>query len=179
MAIMKKHPLLQVDLTSTIRWTAKEKRELDLWLERSSMVWVKLLAAGILPTRSFKQVRTFHLSILVCGNARIKKLNQDFRKKDKVTDVLSFPEHENLRKAKILTSEEIFLGDLAICHPPTSKQAKEFSIGYWDEFVHLLFHGLLHLIGYDHEVSSSEEVLMQRWESEAIRLLSETKKRDR
>ena len=70
----------------------------------------------------------------------------------------------------------VFLGDLAISVPTARRQAKEFNISVWDEFIHLYFHGLLHLMGYDHDISAIEEKLMQKWEDKALTLLSAKKK---
>ncbi|HXH32523.1 MAG TPA: rRNA maturation RNase YbeY [Bacteriovoracaceae bacterium] len=177
--MMKKHPLLKVELTSTVKWSARDTAEFRRWLQLSSVVWTKLLKQGLLPAAQFSHVKVFHLSVLVCGDQRMRNLNSEFRNKNSVTDVLSFPEHQDLRHTKLAVGPAVLLGDLAICHPQAKKQAKEFSIGYWDEFIHLLFHGIIHLVGYDHELSRKEERLMEKWEGEAIRLLSEAKKRGR
>src|SRR5690606_12682401 len=112
---------------------------------------------------SVKKPKVLHVSLLICGEAKIKELNREYRGKDKVTDVLSFPAHEDLRKSRLET-DELFLGDLAICHQQTKRQAREFKIGYFDEFIHLFFHGVIHLMGYDHEISLKEEKLMEKWE---------------
>jgi probable rRNA maturation factor len=56
------------------------------------------------------------------------------------------------------------------------QQAKQFNISYMDEFIHLFFHGLIHLMGYDHEISEEEERLMQLWEKLALDNFSKKKK---
>jgi probable rRNA maturation factor len=93
-----------------------------------------------------------------------------------VTDVLSFATYENLRK-KTVQEDRLFLGDLAICHTQTKRQAAKFGISYFDEFIHLFFHGVIHLMGYDHEISMNEERMMQKWEDEALKRFSDYKKR--
>ncbi len=174
MALMKKHPLLKVDFLATVRWSAQDQKHLLRWLDLSGEVLADLTRRGLLPSAALKDLKVIHVSLLLCGDARMRRLNRDFRKKDKVTDVLSFPSHGNLRSSTS-SGEEIFLGDLAICHPQILRQANEFSIGYWDEFVHLFFHGLFHLLGYDHEASRKEELVMQEWEDRAIELLGKKK----
>lgn len=178
MAIMKKH-FLNVDFDSSIKLTPAEKKKLELWLSWASpVVETLLLKQDIIP--KLKGVKCLRVSLLLCGEAKIKKLNSEYRQKDYVTDVLSFPSSENLRKslkdAEIFDGE-IFVGDLAICHQKTKKQAKEFGITYMDEFIHLFFHGLIHLMGYDHEISLKEEKLMEEWEKKALDLFSKTKNR--
>lgn len=169
---MKKHPFLSVDYHSTVRLTPAEKRQLDKWLGLAGNVLEQLFRKKIIPAPKTKGIQ---VSLLICGDSRIRELNKQHRNKDKVTDVLSFPAHEDLRINK--TSEtQLFLGDLAICHQQTKRQAKKFKIGYMDEFIHLFFHGVIHLLGYDHEISEEEEKLMQKWEEEALKKFSEQKK---
>lgn len=170
---MKKHPFLSVDYVSTVKLTPSEQRQLKLWLSLAGEVARDLMEKKIIPV---KGVTSLEVSLLVCGNARIRELNREHRQKDKVTDVLSFPAYEDLRKNKS-SIPTLFLGDLAICHQQTKKQAKEFDITYWDEFIHLFFHGLIHLMGYDHEISLKEEKLMEKWEKSALEKFSELKRR--
>jgi probable rRNA maturation factor len=141
-------------------------------MDLAAEVFSELLRSKIIPTRPAQR---FEVSLLICGDKKIRRLNKEFRNKDKATDVLSFPSQEGLRKNH--TDEDVvFLGDLAISIPTARRQAKEFNISVWDEFIHLYFHGLLHLIGYDHDISAAEEKLMQKWEDQALDLLSAKKK---
>lgn len=175
MRSMKKHPFLVVDYHSTVKLTASEERQIKKWLRVSGQVVEKLIKDKIIPS---KKLTSLEVSLMICGDGRIKELNRQYRQKDKVTDVLSFPAHEDLRK-NIYQFENLFLGDLAICHAQTRRQAKEFKITYMDEFIHLFFHGLIHLMGYDHEISSKEEKLMQEWENRALEEFSKAKKKAR
>lgn len=169
---MKKHPFLQIDYHSTVKLTAAEERQLKKWLPMASEVMEHLFKKKIIPTKKVKQVQ---VSLLICGDSRIRELNRNYRQKDKVTDVLSFPAHEDLRKT-IYGEQHLFLGDLAICHAQTKRQAKKFNITYMDEFIHLMFHGVIHLLGYDHEISLEEEKLMEKWEEIALKKFSLIKK---
>lgn len=171
---MKKHSFLRVEYHATVKLSAAEKKQLAIWMNRASEVVEYLMKKGLLPKPKFQSVKTIQVSLLICGEARIRDLNREYRQKDKVTDVLSFPAHEDLRSSSY-KGPELFLGDMAICHQVTKRQAKEFKIGYWDEFIHLFFHGLIHLMGYDHEISLKEERLMQKWEKVALDKLSEIK----
>ena len=86
-----------------------------------------------------------YLTLLLSNNKKIKVLNQKFRKKNKHTDVLSFP----LEK-KILNKKEFYLGDIIISfnymNDPKSLTNKEFT----EKTVKIFIHGFLHLLGYDH-----------------------------
>lgn len=169
---MKKHPFLTVDYQATVKLTPTELRQMDQWLYMAGDVLEFLIKKKIIPIKKLKEL---HVSLLICGDSRIKELNRYHRNKDKVTDVLSFPAHENLRTSTY-SGPHLFLGDLAICHPQTKRQAKKFNIRYMDEFIHLFFHGVIHLMGYDHEISEKEEKLMQEWEEVALKKFSEIKK---
>lgn len=168
---MKRHQFLLVDWHSSVKLTSVQQQKLKTWLNLASIVTEQLVQKGLV----LGKVNSLSVSLLICGEKRIRQLNREHRQKDKVTDVLSFPAHEDLRKKK--AQGEIFLGDLAICFPQARRQARKFKIGEWDEFIHLFYHGLLHLAGYDHEVSAKEEKVMQDWEDLALELSSRMKKK--
>jgi probable rRNA maturation factor len=169
---MKKHPFLRLDYHFTVKLSSVEMKKLELWLSMAGDVLDYLFKKKIIPG---KRPKTLHISLIICGDARIKELNRRYRNKDKVTDVLSFPAHEDLRKVGARQAE-LFLGDLAICHQQTKRQAKEFEIGYFDEFIHLFFHGAIHLLGYDHEINLAEEKMMLGWEKKALEHFSQIKR---
>lgn len=88
------------------------------------------------------------VDVLLTTDATIKRLNRDFRGKNKATDVLSFP-----------TPDEIFeqhSGDLAISLDTAARQARSFGHSLGEEVRVLMLHGLLHLSGMDHEVDRGE-----------------------
>ncbi len=119
----------------------------------------------------FKGVKEVSLVLTLCGRAKIKTLNREYRAKDKVTDVLSFGVHENLRPdlgpfPKNLPVLE--LGDIFICREVAKSQAKEFQISYEMEVIHQLVHGFLHLLGFDHEISLKEEKVMEKEEAKLV-----------
>ena len=89
-------------------------------------------------------------TLLLSGNKEIKKLNKKFRKKNKSTDVLSFPFYKKKDlKAKLKNEKEIYLGDIIINlnKIKNKKNKKMFKL----EFNKLWIHGLVHLFGYDHK----------------------------
>ena len=89
-------------------------------------------------------------TLLLSGNKEIKKLNKKFRKKNKSTDVLSFPFYKKKDlKTKLKNEREIYLGDIIINlnKIKNKKNKKMFKL----EFNKLWIHGLVHLFGYDHK----------------------------
>jgi probable rRNA maturation factor len=85
--------------------------------------------------------------VLLTGDATLRRLNRQFRGKDKVTDVLSFPAAE---------SGAGVAGDLAISLETAARQAARFGHSLRDEVRVLLLHGVLHLAGFDHETDAGE-----------------------
>ena len=114
----------------------------------------------------FKGISQLEMSLTLCGKKRIQSLNRIHRKKDKTTDVLSFPVHDLYLKKKLLGY--IGLGDIFICLDVAQSQAKEFNISVREEIIHLFVHGFLHLLGYDHEISKKEEKKMFALERKLI-----------
>ncbi|MFL5785737.1 MAG: rRNA maturation RNase YbeY [Bacteriovoracaceae bacterium] len=167
-----KKPILETEFRSTARLSPRDMKRVSFYLGLASSAFEELLKELMIPSRPGQ---TYQVSLLICGDNRIRILNRDYRNKDRPTDVLSFPSHENLRKISP-AGDEVFLGDLAISVPTTRRQAKKFKISVFDEFIHLYFHGLLHLLGYDHEISEEEEKIMQKWEDRALDLISDKKK---
>ncbi|MGL4676536.1 MAG: rRNA maturation RNase YbeY [Brevinema sp.] len=94
-------------------------------------------------------------SILICDNNFITHLNKVYRNKESATDVLSFVYDD---------SEFIFpnspLGDIIISSEKALSQAEEFQVSYEEEFSRLTIHGMLHLLGYDHELGEQEHQKM-------------------
>lgn len=93
------------------------------------------------------------MSVSVVSDAEIRRLNRDYRGKDKVTDVLSFA----LPPTPATGAEPTQLGDLFICLPQVRRQAKRFDRSVADEFALMVVHGTLHLLGHDHETLSQEK----------------------
>lgn len=111
------------------------------------------------------------LGLSFCGKAKIRGLNREYRNKDKATDVLSFPMTVNLRHGipvDVKFSKTLGLGDIVICREVAISQAKRFNISIESEITHLAIHGLLHLCGYDHELSDREEKVMEGWEKRLL-----------
>ncbi|HEV8268092.1 MAG TPA: rRNA maturation RNase YbeY [Thermoanaerobaculia bacterium] len=100
------------------------------------------------------------LSVLFCGDARMRTLNRDFRKKDKPTDVLSFPSGDAFASGNGVDGRS--LGDLAIDVPYAARKARELGHPLERELKILLVHGILHLLGHDHETDDGTMFRLQR-----------------
>jgi probable rRNA maturation factor len=90
------------------------------------------------------------LSIVLVSDAQIRRLNKLYRNKDKPTDVLSFPIGEKVEGWLIL-------GDIVISVDTARRQAQGLGYSLEEELKRLLVHGLVHLLGYDHELGGEEE----------------------
>ena len=91
------------------------------------------------------------VSISFVDKDEIQTLNRDYRNKDTATDVLSFPVNNELAMGP-----SISLGDIAICIEIAQKQAEEYGHSQERELAFLVVHGMLHLLGYDHETPEDE-----------------------
>ena len=105
------------------------------------------------------------LSLVLIGNTEMQKLNAKYRSKAYPTDVLSFPMDEGLPPANQL------LGDVIISVEKARQQAKERGRSRDEELVTLLIHGIVHLLGYDHERSAQDARAMKRLENKIYRKL--------
>ena len=103
------------------------------------------------------------LSIVLTNDDEIKKLNEDWRKKDNATNVLSFPAIE----ISVGEAPGPMLGDIVLAIETIEREARESAISFLDHLTHLIVHGLLHLLGYDHENDTDAEQ-MEALETEIL-----------
>lgn len=109
------------------------------------------------------------LSLLLVDNEYIKELNFMYRGKDEATDVLSFAMNElGEEEPELEELDDInMLGDIVISVEQAWHQSQEYGHSLERELGYLLVHGLLHLLGYDHE-SEREQKLMREWEEKIM-----------
>jgi probable rRNA maturation factor len=101
------------------------------------------------------------LSVMIVDDAAIRALNRDFRGKDRATDVLSFSQLEEARRsvpkpANVDARARVLLGDVVISIDTALAQARRAGISPRQRLATLLVHGMLHLVGYDHERSRAD-----------------------
>ncbi|XP_076881505.1 endoribonuclease YBEY, chloroplastic-like [Bidens hawaiensis] len=109
------------------------------------------------------QYESFELSILLCNDDFIRELNKDWRNSDYATDVLSMSQHVPELKLPML-----MLGDIVISVETAARQAEERGHTLLDEIRILMVHGLLHLMGFDHELSDEAEAEMEKEEERLL-----------
>lgn len=111
------------------------------------------------------------LSLEIIGDRRMQRLNREYRKRDRTTDVLAFPTREVIMP-KGLTCQTSLLGDVVISLPTAIRQARAVGRSIDDELAILLVHGVLHLCGYDHERNVREAERMARRERAVLRRIA-------
>ncbi len=104
----------------------------------------------------------WEVSLLGCDDARIAVLNGDFREKTQPTNVLSWPSAERAKPGKLPDPPDgdAELGDIAIAYDACEREAESGGKPLNDHVAHLIVHGVLHLLGYDH-VNDSDADLME------------------
>ena len=99
--------------------------------------------------RKFRFVnKKVYLTLLLSNNKKIKFLNKKFRKKNKATDILSFPFFDKKNLKKKMKSKKFYLGDIIISHEEFLKKNKN---NYTNSFKKIFIHGFLHLLSFDHK----------------------------
>ncbi|WP_196260441.1 rRNA maturation RNase YbeY [Pelagibacterium limicola] len=101
------------------------------------------------------------ISVLLTDDAHQRALNREWRGKDKTTNVLSFPQ--------VAPDDPLegLLGDISLAHETLVQEAAALSKPFEDHFVHLLVHGMLHVLGFDHE-KRSEALVMEKHETDIM-----------
>jgi probable rRNA maturation factor len=102
------------------------------------------------------------VSVAVVTDARVRALNRTYRRKDYATDVLSFPSENGTGPALAGPSESPYLGDIVIARGVARRQARAAGHAERTELRVLALHGLLHLLGYDHERDTGEMSRLER-----------------
>lgn len=104
------------------------------------------------------------VSVLLVDNQTIQKLNKEYREKDAPTDVLSFALNEGDEPDVIDGPEGTLLGDIIISLEKAAEQAREYGHSIEREMAFLTVHGMLHLLGYDHESEADRSEMRQEEE---------------
>ena len=105
------------------------------------------------------------VNLKIVGNTEMQQLNKEFRNKDRATNVLSFTNDD---LSKDVTKN---IGDIAISYDFVKQEAKDHGKSFSDHVIHMLVHGIYHILGYDHEDDISAEVM----ESKEIYILDKLK----
>lgn len=122
--------------------------------------WVNRAVAGA----GVPLARGVEVSVRLVDTGEMQALNRDYRQQDKVTNVLSFPAGE---VAGLPDDASSSLGDIVICAAVVSDEATRQGKAVADHWAHMLVHGTLHLLGYDHD-SNTEAVEMEGLETRIL-----------
>ena len=118
----------------------------------------------------------FVIGVHLVGDATIRQLNAEHRQIDAATDVLSFPLEEPVEEPGFVLpdGEPVNLGDVVVSYPRAAEQADEYGHSIEREVAYLVAHGVLHVLGYDHEEDAERE-RMRHKEEEALQPLGFTR----
>lgn len=113
----------------------------------------------------FDLPRAVSLAVVLTDDNTIRVMNRDFRNKDKATNILSFPLVEDFNFPD--KPKQVELGDMILAHETIAREAAQQGKTMRDHMAHLLVHGCLHLLGYDHMTKRDATEM----EAEEIRIL--------
>lgn len=128
--------------------------------------YVERVVNGVLEFEECEE--EYEVSISFVDNEEIRSLNKEYRDIDAATDVLSFPmmefedgEGDEDEDAEYI-EEELALGDIVISMERAKEQAEDYGHSFQRELAFLLVHGMLHLLGYDHEDEADEKLMLKK-----------------
>ena len=155
------------------------KRKLMIYFENDqekmqvSYKLKRLVRLSVEATLAYEGVgRDLEVSVTFTDDDGIRKLNRNYRKIDKPTDVLSFPLFDFEGEGDAMSEElDDMLGDIVLSLERAAAQAEEFGHSFEREVSFLTVHSMLHLLGYDHETSEEDELDMRQRQTEIMEML--------
>ncbi|AJA89910.1 heat-shock protein [Borreliella chilensis] len=135
------------------------KSDLNLLVENIKFEHLNVFYDFILSVLNTLSIIDFELSVILCDNVYIQKLNNRFRKKNEPTDVLSFNYNE-FNEDLIDGINYKIQGDLIISFEYLKFSAQEFNVEIYEELQRVTIHGILHLMGYKHETNDFQKESM-------------------
>ncbi len=123
-------------------------------------------------TETLKEIQKTNcgLSVVLVSDARIRRLNNEYRGFDTITDVLSFSSELSEIENPDRVNEVQYLGDIIISFPQAARQADQGNHSVGSEIALLTIHGVLHLLGYDHDTQENKQ-MMWRLQNKMLDLL--------
>jgi probable rRNA maturation factor len=137
---------LEIALEADEEWDSKES-----WKPLMRKAAEAAIAESAYPSLT-ESDRPVEISVTLTSDEQIRALNAKWRGKDKATNVLSFPmaDRMDLDRANV-ADRELLLGDIVLAHGTCEQEAEEKGVDFQQHAAHLIVHGTLHLLGYDHE----------------------------
>ena len=133
--------------------------------EKNVEKFVEETCRKIIAQTELKKIPTLEVTISLLSNAQMKKINQQFRQKNKPTNVLSFPalDEKLIRKVGIKKAAKpcdyLFLGDIVISYETVKKESLAQKKKFRDHLAHLILHSILHLFGHDHQDKKMAKIM--------------------
>jgi probable rRNA maturation factor len=144
-ARLRRKPAISIDLAETsARWRER--------LPRRRALCVAAAEAAFAAAKP-RLTRRTEVSVVLADDALVRRLNRQWRRIDAATNVLSFPSLD----AELPPKAPFLLGDVVLAYETVSREAQEQGKDLADHLRHLVVHGILHLLGYDHEEPGQAE----------------------
>lgn len=155
--------VLEVEIDHSEAWP--ENTQWEALASKAVAAAARISSHGWLAEADF----TASISISLSDNDEVQALNAQWRNKDKPTNVLSFPmiEPDDFETLSNTDDGEVLLGDMILAHGVCAAEAEEKGISLGDHVTHLIVHGTLHLLGYDH-IEEQEGDHMEALEAKAL-----------
>jgi probable rRNA maturation factor len=149
--------MLEIAIEADEEWDSSSS-----WLPLARRAAEAAIAESAYPELAESE-RLVEISVTLTGNEQVRALNAKWRGKDKATNVLSFPmaDERDLTRANV-AGTEMLLGDIIVARGVCEAEAAEKGVSVEDHTAHLLVHGTLHLLGYDHEDERDAEDMEAR-----------------
>lgn len=151
---MRIQPSLQLEVQYGVaRVGLPSAKRLQTWAQAAYEVHHAAHIQG--RAKQAQAVPPVQVSLRIVGSSESRKLNREWRAEDHATNVLSFPAGETWEVADQIPT----LGDLAICAPIVRREALQQGCTLAAHWAHMMIHGVLHLLGYDHELDRDAQVM--------------------
>lgn len=147
--------MIRIELTREAPWPEADWAALAA---RAAAAAIELTPHGELATTP----ALVEISVRLAGDDEVRRLNAQYRRKDQPTNVLSFPmvQPDLIDTMSANTDDgELLLGDIVLAHGVCADEAAERGVSVEDHVTHLLVHGTLHLLGYDHHDDAAGEAM--------------------
>ena len=161
--------MLEIALDADEEWDSSSGERCD-WLTLARRAATAAISESAFPDLGDAE-RQVEISVTLTGDEQVRALNAEWRGKDKPTNVLSFPmvDERDLVRANV-AGPELLLGDIILAHGVCAAEAEEKGVSFEDHATHLMVHGTLHLLGYDH-IDDSQAADMESREARALERL--------
>ena len=149
--------MLEIAIDADEEWDSSSR-----WDELARKAAAAAIAQSAYPELADTE-RAVEISVTLTGDEEVRALNAEWRHKDKPTNVLSFPmsDERDLARANV-AGPELLLGDIILAHGVCAAEAADKGVTVEQHATHLIVHGTLHLLGYDHHDNGEAEDMEAR-----------------